>query len=306
MEEENLEPVKKKNTGKTVLVLLLALLLGGSGIANYMMWNKGKAAEVLASNSMDSLQKANSLKDSLYTMLAEEEASIASLRTEISLYQSENDSLKQVLEEKEKRLSALRAQLSGGGSPSKLRALKDSLSRITLENSDFKTKVQALLLENEDYRAKLALQEEKIEALNSSNQKLTDKVTIAAEPSVGPVLVTPMSSKKGIFSPNFKAKKVEKLVITFDILGNKLTERKIEKTYTVRVKDPDKIVLSNDNTTLSNSDDVYTIKENVKFDGTQQKIKVDFKQEPKFKKGRYQVELKDGDEVKYTTSFELY
>lgn len=304
MEEEIIEPVEKKKTNKGLIVVLLSLLLLGSGIGNFVLWNKSHTANSLAAKSIDSLKSVNTLKDSLYTMLADEEASIASLRTEISLYQNENDSLKQILEAKEKKIAALRAQI-GGGSPGKLRALKDSLNVIALENKAFKEKVEVLLLENEDYRAQLALKEEKINALNSTNQQLNDKVTIAAEPNVGPVTVTPMASKKGVFSPNFKAKKVEKLVVSFDLLGNKLTDRKVEKTYTVRIKDPDKIVLSNDNGSLMNSDDVFTIKKEVSFDGTQQKIKVDFVQKPKYKKGRYTVELKDGDEVKYTSSFEL-
>lgn len=301
-EVENIEPKKSNKGGK--IAILLAVLLAGSAVGNFLLWNKGNEANTIAAKSIDSLKTATKLKDSLYQALAEEEASIASLRTEISLYQTENDSLKQVLEEREKKLASLRAQIAGG-SPNKLRALKDSLQRITQENSEFKTKVQALLLENEDYKAQLALKEEKINTLNSTNQQLADKVTIAAEPNVGPVVVTPMSSKKGIYTPNFKAKKVEKLVITFDVLGNKLTDRKIEKTYTVRIKDPDKIVLSNNNSSLQDSDNVSTVTETVTFDGTQQKIKVDFKQKPKYKKGRYQVELKDGDEVKQTSTFEL-
>ncbi len=306
MEEQNMDPQQPKSNGKTILLIILGLLLGGSGVFNYMLWDKEQKASAMAASNIDSLNQMNLLKDSLYTILHDEEASVASLRLEISLYQSENDSLKQVLALKEQKIASLRAQIGGsGGSPKKLRALKDSLERIVIENGEFKTKVQTLLMENEDYRAQLAAKEEKINALNSSNQKLTDKVTIAAEPNVGPVIVTPMYNKKGIDMPIYKAKKVEKLVITFDVLGNQLTEKMVEKTYSVRVIDPDGIVLSNDNGTLRDSKDVYTIKEDISFDGTQKKIKKDFKQEPKFKKGRYKVELKDGDEVKNTFSFEL-
>lgn len=307
MEDQIMEPQEpKKGKGKTILLILLGLLLGGSGVFNYILFDKEKKATAMAQSNIDSLTQMNLLKDSLYKMLADEEASVANLRLEISLYQSENDSLKQVLELKEQKILALRSQIGGtGGSPKKLRALKDSLEKMVIVNNQFKSQVQTLLMENEDYRAQLAAKEEKINALNSSNQKLTDKVTIAAEPNVGPVIVTPMYNKKGIDMPIYKAKKVEKLVITFDVLGNQLTEKTVEKTYNVRVKDPDGIVLSNDNGKLMDSNDVFTIREKVSFDGTQKKIKVDFKQDPKFKKGRYKVELKDGDEVKNTFSFEL-
>ncbi len=307
MEDQIMEPQEpKKGKGKTILLVLLGLLLSGSGVFNYMLYQKAQTSSAMAQSNIDSLSQMNLLKDSLYQMIAEEEASVASLRLEISLYQSENDSLKQILELKEQKILALRSQIGGsGGSPKKLRALKDSLEKMVVVNNEFKTQVQTLLMENEDYRAQLLANKEKIEALNSSNQKLTDKVIIAAEPNVGPVIVTPMYNKKGIDMPIYKAKKVEKLSITFDVLGNQLTEKTVEKTYNVRIKDPDGIVLSNDNGSLMDSNDVFTVREKVSFDGTQKRIKIDFKQDPKFKKGRYKVELKDGDEVKNTFTFEL-
>ncbi|MES2616469.1 MAG: hypothetical protein V4613_01240 [Bacteroidota bacterium] len=305
MEELNTEPVKQKSKGRAVVLVLLCLLLGGSAAANFWLWNKEKTATAIATSKLDSLKSVNLLKDSLYNMLAAEEASIASLRTEIALYQSENDSLKQILAEKESKIASLRAQIGGGGGSKKLRALKDSISRMAMENTEFKSKLQTLLLENEEYRKQLALKEETINSLSSSNEQLTNKVTIGAEPSVGPVSVVPMYTKKGIQTPIYKAKKVEKLVISFDVLDNKLTDKKIEKTYTVRVIDPDKIVLSKDTKTLRNSEDVFTIEEKVTFDGTAKNIKKNYTQEGGFKKGKYNVELKDGDEVKHKFSFDL-
>jgi len=307
MEDQIMAPIEtKKGKGKTILIILLVLLLGGSGVFNYLLFDKGQKASATTQSNIDSLNQLSGLKDSLYKMLADEEASVANLRLEISLYQSENDSLKQILDLKEQKILALRSQIGGGGSSNKLRALKDSLEKMIVVNKEFKTQVQTLLMENEDYRAQLAAKEERIDALNSSNQRLSDKVTIAAEPNLGPVNVTPMYSKKGVDMPIYKAKKVEKLVITFDVLGNQLTEKTVEKTYNVRVKDPDGIVLSNDNGSLMDSNDVFTIREKVSFDGTQKRIKVDFIQDLQFKKGRYKVELKDGDEVKDIFMFELF
>ncbi len=302
--ENNIEQPKKKSTGKTIAIVLLGLLLGGSVAANYFLFDKEQKSTALATSKVDSLNSISLLKDSLYNALALEEASIASLRTEIALYQSENDSLKQVLVEKESRLASLRAQIGGGGS-SKLRALKDSIYAIKAENSDFRNKVQTLLAENENYKAMLAEKEQKITTLNGANEKLNEKVTIAAQPMLGPVNVTPLYEKKGIFIPQYKAKKVEKLQITFNVLGNPLTQSESEKTYTVRIKDPDNIVLSNSNGKLMDSNDVYTAKETVKFNGTKQDIKLTFTQKPSYKKGKYKVELKDGDEVKHTFAFEL-
>lgn len=303
--EENVFNQPKKSKGRGLLTILLILLLAGSGIANYFLWNKEKTASALAVSKLDSLKSYHSLKDSLYAALAEEEQKVEGLRAEILLYQSDNDSLKQLLDEKMAKIASLRAMVAGGGSSGKLRALKDSLSRIQSENMAFRSEMDTLLLQNEDYAARLQQRENEITALEAQKRILSDKVNIAAQPSVGPVIVTPMYQKKGVYMPIYKAKKVERLQITFDVLGNKLTDKKVDKEYAVRVIDPDGIVLSNSNTKLSNSDDVYTAKENVIFNGTQQKIKINFTQSPAYKKGKYKVELKEGSEVKQTFSFEL-
>lgn len=304
MEEPLITP-EKKGKGRTGLLLLLGILLAGSGVANYWFWDKEQKSTALANSKIDSLKTYHSLKDSLYAALEEEEKKVESLRAEILLYQSDNDSLQQLLSEKEAKIASLRAMVNSGGSPGKLRALKDSIARMQNENLAFRTQVDSLLRSNEDYLARLQDRENQIAALESQKKMLSDKVNIAAQPSVGPVIVTPMYEKKGIYIPVYKAKKVERLQITFDVLGNKLTDKTVKKEYTVRVIDPDGIVLSNSNTKLSNSDDVYTIKEDVSFNGTQQKIKVNFTQSPAYKKGKYKVELKEGDEVKQQFSFEL-
>jgi flagellar basal body-associated protein FliL len=302
IEEQEIVKPKKGRTG--ILVLLLLFFLGSAG-ANFWLWDKEKKSSSVVNSKIDSLQAYHTLKDSLYAALAEEEEKVAGLRAEIILYQDDNDSLRVLLDEKIAKIASLRAMVSRGGSPATLRALKDSISRISASNLEFKGQVETLLLENDDYKSKLMEQENQITALENQKKMLKDKVDIASQPSCGPVIVTPMYEKKGIFIPQFKARKVDRLQITFDILGNKLTAKTVEKEYRVRVKDPDGIVLSNNNSQLSNSDDLYTVKENVSFNGTQQKIKVNFTQDPSYKKGKYKVELKEGSEVIQTFSFEL-
>ncbi len=305
MEENEVIPAKKSK-GKGVLIALLLIVAIGSGIGNFMLWSKEKTAKAIANSKIDSLSAYHSLKDSLYAALSEEEKKVEGLRTEIALYQNDTDSLKQLLDASMAKISSLRAMVANGGSTGKLRALKDSISRLSAANRAFISQMDSMLNQNEDYLARLQERENKIAALESQKRILNDKVNIAAQPSVGPVIVTPMYIKKGVYLPIYKSKKVERLQITFDVLGNKLTDKAVKKDYMVRVMDPDGIVLSNNNTRLSNSNDLYTIKESVTFNGVQQKIKENFTQSPSYKKGKYKVELKEGGEVKQTFSFELF
>lgn len=305
MEDQVLNETQPKRKGKGVIIVLLALFLAGSIGSNIWLWKKEQNSTAIATSKIDSLNYYSVLKDSLYAKIAEEELKVHNLRTEIAIYQNDNDSLKLLLEEKLAKINSLKAMVASGGSPSKLRALKDSLSRLSMENNDFKTKVQTLLMENEDYKAKMLQHELLIAELQDNKKVLTEKVNVAAQPSVGPIIVVPTYEKKGVYIPIYKAKKVARLQISFDVLGNKLTDKSVEKEYIIRIIDPNGIVLSNNNKMLSNSEDVYTAKESVTFNGVQQKIKINYIQTPDFKKGKYKVELKEGSEVKQTSEFEL-
>jgi hypothetical protein len=296
---------KKSGKGKTVTIVLLLLLLLGSVGSNIFLWNKEQHSTDIALSKIDTLQSLNLLRDSLYNELAIEQEKVANLRLEISLYQGENDSLLQLLNEKESKINSLRALISQGGSGKSYRALKDSIAVFRNNNLAFRTRVDSLLLQNEAYLAKLNEQESTISQLEKDKSTLSKKVNIAAQPNVGPIRVEPQYDKKGIFTPIYKAKKVERLMITFDLLNNKLTDQPINKKYIIRIKNPDGIILSNSNSRLTNIDDVFTHEEDVTFNGTQQKIKIEYNQDAAYKKGKYSVELRDGKEIKHTFSFEL-
>jgi hypothetical protein len=302
---DEIQNIQSSGKSKKTWIILLALLLVGSAVSNFFLWNKEQKSTAFASSRLDSLNTLQLLKDSLFNELAVEQDKVANLRLEIAIYQGNNDSLLDLLREKEQKIASLRNALSGGGSVSSMRALKDSLSKFRNDNISFIKQVDSLNEASEVYKAKLLEQENQIAFLEKQKTALSNKVDIAAQPNVGPVMVVPQYEKKGVYLPIFKAKKVERLQISFDVLGNKLTEKQTEKEYIVRIKNPDGIILSNDNSQLMDIDDVYTYKEKVIFNGTQQKIKHNFIQKPEYKKGKYTVELKEGKEVKNTFSFEL-
>lgn len=302
---EDISQEKKSGKGKTITIILLLLLLLGSVGSNVFLWNKEQHASNLAISKIDTLQSLNLLRDSLYNELAIEQEKVANLRLEISLYQGENDSLLQLLNQKESKINALRLLISQGGSGKSFRALKDSIAIFRMNNFAFKSKVDTLLLQNADYLAKLNEQETTITQLAQDKSALSKKVNIASQPNVGPIRVEPQYNKKGVFTPIYKSKKVERLLITFDLLNNKLTDKPIDKKYVIRIKNPDGIILSNNNSKLTNIDDVYTHEENITFNGEQQKIKINYTQDAAYKKGKYSVELRDGKELKHSFNFEL-
>ena len=303
--EELTETISSSSKSKRSLVLFLSILLIGSLGSNAWFWKSAKTANDKAQSQLDSMIFYHGLKDSLYNALAQEELKVEGLRAEINLNQSDNDSLNQLLNEAMAKISSLRAMVGKGGSTASLRALKDSIARMSLRHQQFRTHIDSLNNSNANYLAQIEAQQETITTLEGQRKILGEKVSIAAEPQIGAVIVTPVYNKKGILVPIYKSKKVEKLQIMFDVLGNQLTENTVQKTYLLRIIDPDGIVLSNNNSTLTSSDNVYTVKQSINFSGAAQKIKTNFVNKAAYKKGKYKVELKEADIVKQTFSFEL-
>jgi len=303
--EETIENIPKSKKGKKGLLIFLSILLLGLVGSNLWFWNQSKTAENKVQSQLDSMNYFHELKDSLYEALAQEELKVEGLRAEINLNQKDNDSLNQLLNAAMEKITALRSMVSKGGSTASLRALKDSINRMSQKNLLFKNQIDSLFNSNANYLAQIEAQQEAIMVLEGQRKVLGDKVNIAAEPQIGAVIVTPVYNKKGLLVPIYKSKKVEKLQIMFDVLGNQLTENTIQKTYFLRIIDPDGIVLSNTNNSLTSSDNVYTFKQVINFNGAAQKIKSNFVNKSAYKKGKYKVELKESDVVKQTFSFEL-
>jgi len=303
--EETTDIGTPSSGGKKGLLVLLALLLLGSMGSNVWFWNQSKTAEHKVKTQLDSMNYFHALKDSLYDALAQEELKVEGLRAEINLNQTDNDSLNQLLNASMAKIASLRAMVGKGGSTASLRALKDSIAKMSVSNQRFKTQIDSLFNSNANYLAQIEAQQEAIKVLEGQRKILGEKVNIAAEPQIGAVIVTPVYNKKGLLVPIYKSKKVEKLQIMFDVLGNQLTENTIQKTYFLRIIDPDGIVLSNNNNSLTSSDNVYTFKQVINFNGAAQKIKSNFVNKSAYKKGKYKVELKESDVVKQTFSFEL-
>ncbi|MBC7426622.1 MAG: hypothetical protein H7321_08815 [Bacteroidia bacterium] len=305
-QETKIETVEnRRSNGKTIVIVILGLLLAGSAISNYIFWDKAENASLNFTRQEDTLKITNSMKDSLQELLAIEQSKVAQLRLEISMWETGNDSLMQIINEKEQRIASIRSQIAGGGSSAKMRALKDSIMNLGIANSKFKTDLQELLLQNEDYKARFEASESTNQALTNTNVNLTKKVEIASEPFIGTLSIVPARTKKGVMEPVTKAKKVEYLSISFDLLQNSLTEKPVEKEYIIRILDPNNVVLSTTNSSLVDSDDVFSVKETATFDGKLQKIRLKFTQAPAYKKGSYKAELKVDGVVKQTTKFEL-
>jgi flagellar basal body-associated protein FliL len=305
MENQNQNQERKPQKSKAVFITIIfvvgvALIL--SFIANAILWNTGNQKNELAISKIDSLMYFYSLRDSLTRQINEEELKVENMQSMLS---NSNDSFANLLQEKKSEISSLRRMVRSEGNNSNILALKESISRLTSMNAALRKRIEDLQKENTDYKTKVTAQQNQINDLNSQKNILQNKVESASEPRIGGLTVVPNADKKGVSFPVYKAKEVDYLDVSFEVYENKLSTKKVDKEYIIRILDPDGIVLSNDNNQLTNSTEVYTAKESVRVNGKAQKIQIKHEQTAKYKKGKYSVELKDNNKIIQTTDFNL-
>ncbi|MCU0340403.1 MAG: hypothetical protein MUE30_11010 [Spirosomaceae bacterium] len=175
--------------------------------------------------------------------------------------------------------------------------LKEELGIVTTQNQELSNKVTGLEGEKATLQKTF---EDSVGNLSSKNRELSDKVTIASALKAQNIAVNAVSSRgKERDGGSYKAKRVDKLKIDFDLAANPLT-RNGEHEVIVRILDPEGAVMA-DNATGSGTfvyggkEMVYTTKQPIQYnnDGTAASIIYSRGGIP-LKKGEHVVELYSG------------
>lgn len=211
-----------------------------------------------------------------------------------------------------KTVPAVNTVVSGGTRPlnaAERKLIEEYKSQIL----DFQRKINALQadkdsfnIEKEAYCKQLNAQtvEEKY-ACNQENNKLKERILKASAPQFGVLQTTGIESNGKQKLETFKAKKVERLKIAFDVLENPLLAAPVNEEVTIRIIDPEGNVVS-----MSGDDE--TLKQNILVDSDMSgNMKVimyypsDKDLSGKLKKGKYYTELYSRNKIKQKNYFEL-
>ena len=293
-----------KRTG--VIIILLILLLLSAGTNTYLYYdNKDSIAE-------KELELV-AVRDSLQRELLRIEDSLNNV---VMILQQENSMLVSRVTELEgpnnprviaayREVNRLRRQLvqftsvEGGDINIERNTKNVNLSGIRKQLADAKVKIKdltaqldTLIIERNQAVADREVAVNEKEALGVENTELKDRLERGAIPQFGTLITSAYDNKKKIAT---KAKKVNQFLITFDILENPMVTEVVDEEVTIRLIDPDGGVLSLNNKTLIDKSLIFTLKENVSFDGALQKVKWKFPDRGslsgKLKKGKYTTEL---------------
>ena len=194
-----------------------------------------------------------------------------------------------------KSTKASRKAAKSGKGGAEVEDLRKQLEEARAKVAELMAQIEALTKEKNDYVAQLAAEKDRSATLESENVELKDRLDKGARPQFGALLVTGLYDKKGIMTETMKAKSVDKIRVTFDVLENPMVTQPLEEEVIIRIIDPNGGVLSTTNTKLTDKSKVTSLKNTIQFDGALQKVKWSFPEKGlltgKLMKGKYTAEL---------------
>ena len=148
--------------------------------------------------------------------------------------------------------------------------------------------------------------------LKVENDDLKNRFAKGAIPQLGNLVIKGGTMEEGVFKSSTKAKKIDRLRISFAILENPLIIEPLKEEVVIRVINSSGAVLSTKelNGSMMNSSDVYTIKDEIQVDANMQGsapqvlwFPADGNLQDKLKKGTYSVELISRDKIRQVSEF---
>jgi peptidoglycan hydrolase CwlO-like protein len=288
----------RKDFKNLVIGILAAGFLGTWG---YLLWNNNKQEQVqqtqqtqiakvtdekgqLQKNFDDALVRLDSLtgtNNKLQGQLNERQTEIGKLKGNIRGILKKEKLTEAERKKAEDLIKDLNDKISG---------LEQQVAQLTQENSQL-TADKTQLTQDKD---KLTTD---LQATTTEKQQLAQKVEIASTLNASNIAITPMHDKKnGQDKVTTTAKKVDKLVISFDV-SNRIAQAGQTDVY-VCIAGPDGKPISvpalgsGSFTTREDGDKVFTAKVPVEIEGGKTKsVQFAWKQNSPFQKGNYKIEI---------------
>lgn len=323
MSNEQYTEVTEDKTKSKALPLFIFLFLASLALCAFLFFKYAKnAAKIQQQNKelvlaykvldlkADSLQKEldftyEQLQDKINENLAQEDLK-EDLRKQLLSQQS-------ALASARRKIAALIAGDNGSstGGPKNLLEAKNQIKNLQQTHTENIAKIeqaQKLYVKAKsqaESNGTLASNfKNKNDSLVDVNSVLEKKLSTASILRIAGLNIIPVREKRGKQETTDKASKVERLKISFSVLASELTEKE-KKELTFRIVGPDRAVLTSDTKRLTDSDDLYSLKETITYDGTEKGVTYYYTQDSDFKSGSYKVELLNDGKLLDKTSFSL-
>ncbi|AEI46510.1 hypothetical protein [Runella slithyformis] len=201
-------------------------------------------------------------------------------RFEVAKYTAKIKEYEQFLADKDVELAKLREENT---------VLTATNQTLNTENSGLKTEREALTQVKQQLT-------DSVMTYSSQNRELSEKVAIGAAlkaENIKVLAVTPKGKIKD--DDSYKAKRVDKIKLQFNLPPNPLTQPDEKEIY-VRVLDPDGAVISDEamgsgKFNWKGQEMMFTTKDRVAYQNTNQTVEMVYDNAQKFRPGKYSVEV---------------
>jgi len=288
---------KTNNTTKNIIIGVLAVALLGTWA--YFLYSKNEADKTIQDKSVavtqamtarDSAQALYSLtlqrldaltgeNNNLKNQVTDDKSQISKLKGEISRILSK----KNASDAEVKRAKALIAQLN------------QTIANLEAENARLTGENQVLASNNQQLTQEKDVLQTNLQTTTAEKDELAQTVDVASTFSASNIQITPVNEKKsGKEKTTSTAKKVDKLVVSFDV-ENRVARSGPADIYVI-VTGPDGKVIGDPAgaatlSTRSDGDRPYTYKTTIQYEqGTRKPIEVPMRQEH-FQTGNYKIEI---------------
>jgi cell division protein FtsB len=174
--------------------------------------------------------------------------------------------------------------------------LRAENEHLVASNDSLSTHVGTLTSERQKLVQRQTELQDSVVTFTAANKELSDKVTLAAALKAQNLKVLTVNSRGKVKEKDeYKAKRVDKIKLVFNLPENALTAQEPKDIY-VRVLDPEGAVLA-DNATgsgefeIDGSPSKFTTRESVAYQNNNQKVEMLYDNTSQFRPGNYNVEL---------------
>jgi predicted nuclease with TOPRIM domain len=296
---------RRSNTAMTAALVLACALAALFGFLYFNARQDIDAKNVDISSKTKELLITNTKLDSISAQLDAKIAEVTSLGGQVA----DLEALKAQLEQDKRNLvnsknvSIKSYEDKIKGYEAALTAKDVEIAKLRQENAQLTTEVKTLGSENTNLKSDVSNLKTDKQALADSvyattvkNRELAEKVTLAAALKAMNVNVNAINSRgRERDGGEYKAKRVEKVKISFKLSENPLTKRE-EKVIYMRMLDPQGNVISDMATgsgafMFGGKEMVYTAKQSISYDNTGQNVDFIYSRGANYAKGKHAIEL---------------
>ncbi|MGI4740502.1 MAG: hypothetical protein ACRYG7_35460 [Janthinobacterium lividum] len=316
MQPQNETPEPRQNNSRVLLwVALVLVLLGINGVLFYLNTQKKTENEQLTTQVQakdTKLQAQIKEFEDLKTNYERQSQDLQKLGLS-------NDSLEARISGINADLLKLRSFKAGSFSLAEQQRFKQRALNLEGQLKKKDEQIAELRKSNENlYTETTTLKERQnkltdtISTIAKTNQELNAKVGVASRLQADNIHISILTSKnkeKDDDKEEFKAKRVDRVKVTFSLARNDVSPKETKQIY-LRILEPDGAALYNLSTgggtfSVDGQEAFYTQKQDVVFDNSKQPLQFVYAKGGDYKIGQHTVELYEGGALMGKTSFTL-